>query len=367
MVKNIDKSSPIPLYIQLESVLRNKISNKLGVNAPLGTIKELCKRYDVSAITVKRALKELANAGIINRIKSKGNFVLKQPSLKSDKKIMGFVSNRSPHRLLNPMYAKIFEGAHSVLSKKDMPLYFHSTPVTALEKITSSNNMIGFILAGVCDYRLYEAFIGVNTNFVLVDVSSNIFPSVLTDNERGGKLATEYLIKQGHKNIAIFNGNLEDETFKGRFDGYKKALKKHNIKLRDDYVMDALRILPNQRKDCISKLLNTKPKPTAIFFTADEYAFGFMLVLKELSIRVPEDMSVIGYNDVEESSHTEPSLTTIKQPMFEIGQRAACMLIDMSNEQKTNKFKPVLIAPELIERESCRKLRKIRRKKEERT
>jgi len=101
MVKNIDKSSPIPLYIQLESVLRNKISNKLGVNAPLGTIKELCKRYDVSAITVKRALKELANAGIINRIKSKGNFVLKQPSLKSDKKIMGFVSNRSPHQQQN--------------------------------------------------------------------------------------------------------------------------------------------------------------------------------------------------------------------------------------------------------------------------
>jgi len=270
---------------------------------------------------------------------------------------MGFVSYRPPHRLLNPMYAKIFEGARSALSEENMSLYFYSSPVMSLEETVSNNDVAGFILAGVRDYGLYEAFIGVNTNFVLVDVSSNIFPSVLTDNECGGKLATEYLINLRHKNIAIFNSNLEDETFRGRFDGYKKALKKGNIKLRDDYVIDALRILPNQRKDCVKKLLNMKPKPTAIFFTADEYAFGFMPVLKELSIRVPEDMSIIGYNDLEKVSHTMPSLTTIKQPMFEIGQRAARMLLEMSNKGENNKFKPVLIAPKLIERESCEKLK----------
>ncbi|MBU0478659.1 GntR family transcriptional regulator [bacterium] len=357
MINNIDKNSHTPLYIQLEKALRKKISNSLDSDASLGTVNELCKTYDVSAITVKRALKELASAGIIKSIKSKGNFVIRQPYARFKEKTMAFVSYNTLHHVLNPMYAKVFEGAKAALSNEDVFLDFYSMPITSFKDAILSNYIMGFIVVGVRDYAFYETLVRANKNFVLIDVTSNIVPSILTNHQLGGELATEYLIKLGHTNIAIFNGNLEDETFKSRFDGYKKVLKKNNIKLRGSYVIDSLSISQDGKQNCIDKLLHLKPRPTAIFFTADEYVFDFMPVLKKMDISIPKDISIVGYNDLEGASYTKPPLTTIKQPMFEVGQRAASILLNMSDRQKLNNFKPTLIAPTLVERASCRRIK----------
>lgn len=350
----IDKKSPVPLYLQLEKALRKKISSDLAPGEPLGTIEDICNTYRVSAITVKHSLFRLAADGIVKSIKSRGYFVKKTKCIENDAKIIAFVTFIPERSILNPMYANLFAGAYSVLKNNKVTLSLYSPEELILENEYKNSDFYGFILADVHNQSLHELLFSSNSKFILADIYSDIYPSILTDSQFGAESATEYLIGQGHSKIIFAKPFYKDENFNMRIDGYKKALKKNKIEIRDDLILDESKIPPDERIKAMKKMLTGKDSPTAIFFASDSQAHYYIPEIQKMGFRIPEDLSVIGFDDQEESYYMDPPLTTIKQPMFEVGRRAAQMLLDMKDERRSFfSQKPILIKPALIVRKSC--------------
>jgi LacI family transcriptional regulator len=175
--------------------------------------------------------------------------------------------------------------------------------------------------------------------------------SVSVDNFEGGFKATNYLISLGHKKIAFLHGPEAARDSKARYRGYLKALEEHNIPFDKDLVLKG-DFLRQSGFKAAKKLIENKKMPTALFAANDQMALGAMSALKKEGYRIPEDISIIGFDNTEASSFSKPTLTTIMQPIFEMGSLAAKTLISLING-KTPEKKRYLLKTRLIERQSC--------------
>ncbi len=175
--------------------------------------------------------------------------------------------------------------------------------------------------------------------------------SVAVDNVQGGQLATRFLISQGHRVIGYFSGPSENSSSRDRLAGYQRALAEANI------LFDPLLVQPgNGLADAgqqVDHFFTHPPIPTAIFCYNDMTAISALSALKRRGLRVPDDISLIGFDNIEFASYLDPPLTTIHQPKHEMGRLAMRMLIDLLNGKDASN---VLVPVELIVRESTRPL-----------
>ncbi len=157
--------------------------------------------------------------------------------------------------------------------------------------------------------------------------SNRQITSVLPAEVTGGFSATEHLIKNGHKRIGFINGEPWMDAAIDRMKGYKQALATHDIPFDPALVRDG-DWLPLRGYQLAQELLTLANRPTAILCANDLMAIGAMEAAAELSLRVPEDVSIMGYDDQELARYTHPPLTTIVLPNYEMGRHAAELLID---------------------------------------
>ncbi|MCD2502814.1 LacI family DNA-binding transcriptional regulator [Clostridium sp. NSJ-145] len=181
------------------------------------------------------------------------------------------------------------------------------------------------------------------------DMDSQI-PYVTIDNTLAAYKAVNYLITLGHRKIAIINS---DERFiysRLRKEGYLKALKEHNIEINEKWIINSeLDFISGQ--SAVKHLMVMEDRPTAIFAVSDILAIGAIKGIKELNLNVPSDVSVIGFDNIEFSNMITPALTTISQPMYNIGKEAAKMIINKL-ENKNVEIYNTILESELIIRES---------------
>ncbi|MEL7433185.1 MAG: LacI family DNA-binding transcriptional regulator [Chloroflexota bacterium] len=177
-----------------------------------------------------------------------------------------------------------------------------------------------------------------------------------TDNEQGGYLATRYLIRLGHTKIAYLGNDLIDEdgfeTSKGRYTGYLRALQDAGIQQRPAYFQAGVAGYDAAKAMSLT-LLRQRERPTAIFAMSDIQGLGAIAAAKELDLRVPEDVSVIGYDDIEVAFHT--GLTTVRQHLETSGTVAMNYLLQMIHHEAPDEI-PRLPPLEIIERETTRHL-----------
>lgn len=165
----------------------------------------------------------------------------------------------------------------------------------------------------------------------------------------GAYEAVSYLIKKGHKKIAHITGDINQLTAIQRLQGYKKALEDNNIKpscnliIKGDYTEAS-------GYNALKKLLQ-KSKPTAIFIANDCMALGAIKAINELNLKIPEDLSIIGFDDIELARYIKPSLSTVKIPFEKMAELSAIGIIN-ANEQKTDNFSTIELPVELIIRET---------------
>ena len=150
---------------------------------------------------------------------------------------------------------------------------------------------------------------------------------VVTDDVRGGYLATEYLIKSGHRRIAMINGPLHISSAQERLLGYRNALHRYGIEYDESLVInDALTVNDGYR--AAQSLCAHAPRVSAMFAYSDFVAFGVMRGIWDVGLRIPDDLAVVGYDDIEFSSYLEVPLTTVRIPKQRLGQRAAQILLE---------------------------------------
>ncbi|MCX7265936.1 MAG: LacI family DNA-binding transcriptional regulator [Betaproteobacteria bacterium] len=168
------------------------------------------------------------------------------------------------------------------------------------------------------------------------------------DNFTGGVLATEHLIKLGHRRIAFIKGDPLHPDATERFRGYKSALQAAGIAFDSRLVMsgDYQEITGVQ---ATNHLLDSGQKFTAIFAANDQMAFGAALSLHQHSLRIPEDMSLVGFDNLARSLYVIPPMSTVNQPAYELGQLAATAMLQMLAGKKPTGSLP---APQLIARDS---------------
>jgi LacI family transcriptional regulator len=165
---------------------------------------------------------------------------------------------------------------------------------------------------------------------VLVDAPHPAFPCIVIDDVRGGELGTSHLIELGHRRIG-FVGDKSPDPFRfassrDRTRGYEHALAHAGIELRPEYVREGTQSHHVARSTAID-LLRLPQRPTAVFAASDAQALGVLEAARILGIRVPEELSVVGFDDIEIAAHV--GLTTVRQPLFESGRRGTELLLQM--------------------------------------
>ena len=162
---------------------------------------------------------------------------------------------------------------------------------------------------------------------ILVDGVHPSLPSIAVDDVAGGEMATRHLIELGHRRIALIGDPPPEFRFdwsRDRTRGYEQALSRAGIDVRPEYVREGTRLL-HVARGIAAELLALPERPTAIFAASDTQAFGAIEAARALGIRVPEELSVIGFDDIEVASYV--GLTTVRQPLFESGRRGAELLL----------------------------------------
>lgn len=177
----------------------------------------------------------------------------------------------------------------------------------------------------------------------------NIY-SVLIDNENGARQAVEYLIQNGCRRIAFLSGSREALDNTRRFTGYRKVLAEHGIAFDEGLVLKG-DFTERGGYRAVREYLKDHPLPEAIFSANDEMAIGTLKALEECSVRVPQDVALVGFDDIQLASYVQPKLTTVRRPMYELGMLATHMLFKAMRKQPVNRS--VTLSTELVVRDSC--------------
>ncbi|MDU0323393.1 MULTISPECIES: LacI family DNA-binding transcriptional regulator [Clostridium] len=192
---------------------------------------------------------------------------------------------------------------------------------------------------------------------VVIDMFSSNTSTVTSDSAQGCRLAINYLYNLGHRKIAHIEGISKEDNWPSsiRKEYYIRAMKDLNLDVPDEYIVDGVNFDVSGGYEAMKKLLELEEMPTAVFASCDKLAIGAIDAIKEAGLSVPEDISIIGFDDIELAKYVTPKLTTIRQDCTSVGKAAVDLLVEQINAKaklKINKVIPV----ELIERESCRKI-----------
>lgn len=177
---------------------------------------------------------------------------------------------------------------------------------------------------------------------------------VNSDNYTGAYKATKHLIDYGHREIAHICGDMNKYSGIKRLEGYKKAMSEAKLKIKREYIVYG-DFTEDSGFKCTNLLLKNRNKITAIFSSNDTMALGAMKAIKKMNLKIPEDISIVGFDDIRIASYVSPALTTVKSPILEMASAVTCNLIDFI-ENGINSIKCYSIPVELIVRESTKKL-----------
>ena len=189
---------------------------------------------------------------------------------------------------------------------------------------------------------------------VTIDHSFDNCSCVVSDNVQGMRDLIEFIYDRGHRRIAYIYGNNTAVT-QNRVASYYKSLEERGIDSPDTYVRSSVYRSPKHSHRITQELLDLRNRPTCIIYPDDYSAIGGMNAIKERGFRIPEDISVAGYDGVYISQVLDPKLTTIRQDTEEIGRKAAEKLISQVENPKTSIIEKIVVAGQLLEGGSCRK------------
>jgi LacI family transcriptional regulator len=189
--------------------------------------------------------------------------------------------------------------------------------------------------------------------YVLIDYQgyNRHVPSIITTNKKGGYDATAYLLETGHRRIGFITGEMAYGCAPERLAGYRAALEEHHL-VFDPALVSEGNFLQPQGYLCAQQLLTLPQPPTALVVSNDVMAFGAMEAARDLGLRIPVDLSIIGFDDIPQAAHMHPPLSTVRQPLEEMG-RSAVNLLFKYIAQPLAEIERVELSTRLVLRESC--------------
>lgn len=331
----------------------------------MATIKEVSRHANVSPSTVSRVLN--GTAAVNNETKQRVLEAVEKLNYQPNAFAQGLVTNRSGgigvivNEISSPYYSSIIQGIEEVIEAEDMhllvssghaDLQFERKAADYLKQRRADALIMHLESLPDDDLIQWLEHDFSDTPVILVGryVPELDHLCIHLDNERGGFLATQYLISQGHKRIAHISGPLAMKDSRDRLQGYRRALEEAGLNYDENFVVEAnFNETGGQR--AAQRLLDRNLNVSAIFSGNDQMAFGILHTLREANLTIPNDISLVGYDDVYISKYLYPALTTIQQPLREMGRAAARAVIAALNhngEEVTRKFEPKLVVRQSV-------------------
>lgn len=306
----------------------------------------------ISQVTRTRVLKAVADLNYRPSRMARG-LVLRET------KNIGFLLTHDHFLRTEPFYTHIFIGTE--FEARDHEYYVLLNTISgdfdkcnSLPRFILERNVDGVIIAGKVPDEIISCMVSYKIPIVFTDYfpDSGTYPAVLIDNMDGGIKATDHLISNNHKRIGFIGGDIKHPSIRDRFQGYKMALEQAGLNFNPDFVV--IRETSTTRQSgyhAVSELAAESKNITAIFAANDAMALGAMQYFKERHIRVPDDISLIGFDDITGDMYTDPPLTSISVPKIDLGAEAMRIMIDML-KKKVKSQKKVLVPVKLIKRQS---------------
>ncbi|AGB41379.1 transcriptional regulator [Halobacteroides halobius DSM 5150] len=255
----------------------------------------------------------------------------------------------------NPFYSQFISGIEMKTREKDYDILITGVgPEESCKDWIIKRNLDGIIFLGVYPNLLSKKIEEIDVPIVLTDTYKDYtgqFHNIGVNDQQGGYLATEYLLKLDHRNIAFVTGNRDlSEVNYRRYQGYQKALKRYNITENEELVYETEVSFEGGYK-VGAELLSDQNDISAVFAVADILAFGIIKAFQEHDKKIPEDLSIVGFDDLKTCQYVTPALTTIKQDIFYKGVRTVEVLIEEIESQAKEK-KSITLPLELVIRDS---------------
>jgi GntR family transcriptional regulator, arabinose operon transcriptional repressor len=358
----LDPNSILPKYFQLKEYLKKQMQQgEIAFEQQLPSENILAQQFKMSRHTVRQAFGDLENEGWIHREQGRGTFCVYQdkPGGQTIAVITTYISEY--------IFPTLIRGIEEVLSAAGYILVLANTSNDKSKEAQCLENLLNQDIAGLIieptksskentSINYFKEFDKRQIPYILLHA---VFPDldpayIMMDDKTGGYLAAKYLLQLGHREIAgIFK--IDDLQGIKRQAGFVEALAEYQLVAKPEflgnYETEQLFSYPYQ---FTRELLHRVSQPTAIVCYNDQIALKVMEAVRDEGLRIPDDISIIGYDDSSLAIASEVKLTTIKHPKAEMGRQTARFIIDMvENRIEKPRF---VYQPELIIRSSCRNL-----------
>ena len=331
------------------------------------TVLDVAKRAGVAPITVSRVIN---NSGYISlSTRERVEAAVKELGYVPNTIARGLRSKRTHTLALvvtditNPYFTLMARGVEDVAGNSNYTVVYCNTDESEIKEekyanILAQKQVDGVLLVPACGNADTVKFLKSNDIAVVVldrRIAGVKTDSVRSDSESGAKRLIELLIGLGHKRIAIITGPKDVSTAVDRVTGYQQALSEAGL-IENELVYYG-EFNQQGGYELTRQAMAQSPKPTAIFGANNFIMLGIIKALRELQLNVPEDVSVVGFDDFPESMLVRPFFTTATQPAYEMGRLAAELLLKRISGELSEEFQKIILPTEIIERESSGPIR----------
>ena len=339
------------------------MTNKRAKAPPTVTIHDVAAHAGVSAMTVSRVFNEPERVSA--RTRERIERAIEKLGYTPNALARGLKGSTRTFALVipdisNPFFTQIVRGAEEVARQEGYTVFLGNTDSSTenerhyLHKMLS-HRIDGLLIVPMGDRSkpVLQQVRARGVPFVLIDVKVPGIQSdqVVGDNTGGGFVLTEHLIKLGHERIALVSGRREISTIAEREQGYKEALKRHNIRFEPAYLVPT-DFSSQAGYEAVKTLLELPQPPTALVVSTNILAVGAMEALRAAGLRVPGDVALACFEDIGLASALQPFLTVMAQPARDFGRTGVTFLLDRITEPQ-RAFQRVSLPPKLVVRVSC--------------
>jgi DNA-binding LacI/PurR family transcriptional regulator len=348
-----------PKYIQAKNKIKDNIKRSVFVDKLPGE-RVLAEELGVSYMTVRKAVAELVEEGILYKAGTKGTYVNNGSGGNGNKtthNIGFFLDDRIREGISSPYYSLIFHSLEKEVIKNGYNLIYFSN-FDDLNPLKSKKKIDGVVIS--CFPRLENQIRDVKKLMpvVLIDNASSdkSIPSVTIDNFNGIVDSFHYLWSLGHRRIGFITGLQDSNVGKDRLKGYKSALISRDIPVDSELIYTGDYSYKSGEKGA-TYLLSLKERPTAIMCANDSMAIGAIKAIREKGFSIPDDISIIGFDDIDVASQVHPSLTTMAVPIKQIANTSIDILTSLIEGDDLD-YQHTILPARLVVRNSCAPVKK---------
>ena len=331
------------------------------------TIKDVATRANVSVATVSRVVNNLD--GYSDETKEKVLEAIKELGYQRNAIARGLVTKTTKTiGVLIPivsayLYAEILNGIEEKANENGYGIFLCNTGVNGVRAVNYIK-MLGerqadaiIVVSLTINDEYYNLLNSLKIPYILVSTLSYKYkiPYIKVDDQQAAYTATQFLIEKGHTKIALISGGKEDKISGiTRVNGYRNALQDYDININENIIKYG-DFTYNSGIMCMEDLLQEKEDFTAVFATSDEMALGALSVMHRNKIEVPEKISIIGYDNTLIAQMSNPPLTTVAQPLYEMGVKAFAKILSVL--ETGNSGDNMILSHKIVERETVKLLK----------